>query len=101
MTDKQLTANQLQTFAPGVVIELNGRKFTVEALGDPSKMQAHHLRGPRGALYWLNGYITRENGGRPERFYITSVIGNGDPLRGKNGRRIEAFIYGDLISSAN
>lgn len=101
MTDKQLTANQLQTFAQGVVIELNGRKFTVDAVGAPEAMRPHRLSGPRGASYWMHGYLSRENKGLPERYYITAVIGNGDPLRGKNGRRIEAFIYGDLISSAN
>jgi hypothetical protein len=101
MTDDQLTANSLQTFAQGVVIELNGRKFMVEAIGDHERMRPHQLKGTRGASYWMHGYLSRENKGRPERYYITAVIGNGDALRGKNGRRIEAFIYGDLISSAN
>lgn len=101
MTENQLTAKPLQPFAQGVVIELSGRKFTVTAVGDSDSSMPHELTGSRGASYWLHSYLPRGNDLPTGLSYITSMRGNGDPLRGKNGERIEAYIYGDLISSVN
>lgn len=90
----------LQEFGLGKELTLGGRKFIVVKLGDPFKMIPHVLVGGREAEYYLHAYLAANGKPQGERFYITRIIGDGSALRGKSGKRIEAYIFGDLASEA-
>lgn len=94
-------ASRLQEFSEGATINLKGKLFTVESLGNPEEGRPHQLLGARGARYWMHAYLPKERSAPRERFYITAMLGDGAPLRAKNGQRLEAYIYGNLLSSAN
>jgi hypothetical protein len=97
MTTAAVTA-PFQAFELGATITIGGRAFTVTAIGDLSKSQAHCLRGPRGAEYWLLPYISQAAGGYTNLFYITPITGSGQRLRAKTGIYLHAYIFGDLLT---
>lgn len=94
------TAAKVQKFAPEGEIVIGSRRFTVDTVDADSAHPAHILRGMRGANYYLQPFMQKDNPWDHSLFYITSVTGDGAPLRDKSGQQLRAYIFANLLTDA-